>query len=413
MRYNIRMKFLTINEALDWITSQRRDGAKFERFLKVIEKLGHPENNFKMIHVAGTNGKGSTTAFLRDGLMALGYKVGTLTSPHLITHLDRIRINNVNIPGKTFLDILNRNYDFYVAEGLNMFEMDYLIMCEYFKMEKIDFAIVEVGMGGRLDSTNVVEHPILSIITTIGLDHVKELGATKELICIEKCGIIKDNVPVLIGHLEDYLKSIVKAKATEYNSEYFELGNYREVSPRTFMLEGEIFKIKSYAKYQYHNASLALSALKVLSQKGYIQYNYELVEKAFEETLWAGRFEIINEKPLVIVDGAHNMDGVNALNESLDAIKMPKALLFSAIKTKDYEHMLKALNNHVDKLVLTTFSHPLVINSEAIAKAEGYCFNQDYAEAFETLVKEYPCVIVSGSLYFVSAFLGYFERQKH
>ena len=413
MRYNIRMKFLTINEALDWITSQRRDGAKFERFLKVIEKLGHPENNFKMIHVAGTNGKGSTTAFLRDGLMALGYKVGTLTSPHLITHLDRIRINNVNIPGETFLEILNRNYDFYVAEDLNMFEMDYLIMCEYFKNEKIDFAIVEVGMGGRLDSTNVVEHPILSIITTIGLDHIKELGATKELICAEKCGIIKNHLPVLIGHLEDYLKPIVKAKAKEHDAEYYELGTYQEVAPRTFMLDGETFKIKSYAKYQYHNASLALTALKLLDQFGYINYQYALVAKALEETLWAGRFEIINEKPLVIVDGAHNMDGVIALNESLDAIDMPKALIFSAIKTKDYEHMLKAINQHVDKLVLTTFAHPLVIDSATIAEKEGYVFEEDYAEAFEKLVKEYPCVIVSGSLYFVSAFLEYFERQKH
>lgn len=413
MRYNIRMKFLTINEALDWITSQRRDGAKFERFLNVIEELGHPEKDLKMIHIAGTNGKGSTTAFLRDGLMGLGYRVGTLTSPHLITHLDRIRVNNENIEEEAFLEILNRNYDFFVAKELNMFEMDYLIMCEYFKMKHVDFAIVEVGMGGRLDSTNVVEKPILSIITTIGLDHVKELGATKALICKEKCGIIKDNVPVLIGHLEDDLKKIVAEVASLHHAPYFDLGAYQEVAPRTFIYEDETFEISSYAKYQYHNASLAIAALKLLNHLNYIEYDSKTIAKAIKESSWAGRFEIINHNPLVIVDGAHNMDGVKALIESLDALEMPKALLFSAIKTKDYEHMLGLLHEHVDEMVLTTFAHPLVIDSEQLAKKYHYHYANDFGTAYQELIKKYPCVIVSGSLYFVSTFLEYFKGQKH
>ena len=179
MRYNIiRMKFKTIEEALNWITAQRRNGSEFAKFKCAMNKLGNPQDKFKMIHVAGTNGKGSTVCFLRDVLMALGYKVGTLQSPHYLTHLDRIRVNGINIDGQSFLDILNEYYDFFETNDLNMFEMDYVIMCEYFKREGVDFALVEVGMGGRLDSTNVIKSPIMSIITTIGFDHMHELGDT-------------------------------------------------------------------------------------------------------------------------------------------------------------------------------------------------------------------------------------------
>ena len=412
MRYNIRMKFLTIEQALAWITSQRRDGSKFERFLNVVNKLNHPESALKIIHVAGTNGKGSTVAFLRDGLMALGYKVGTLTSPHLETHLDRIRVNDCNIDADSFLEILNDYYDFFVQEELNMFEMDYLIMVEYFTRMKVDFAIVEVGMGGRLDSTNVVENPILSIITTIGLDHTKELGATKELICKEKCGIIKNHGHVLVGDLEEGCLNVVKETVLAKQADLRTIKAYQEIEPRVFKYDGEIFKIESYAKYQYHNASLAIAALKYLNDLGYIDYDYVRVRAAMEKSHWAGRFEVLQQDPLVIIDGAHNIDGVKALCESIDAIDMPKVLLFSAIKTKKYDTMIEILKKHFDKIIMTSFEHPLIIDSEKVAKNHELEYCSDFKETYQKLIKDYPCVVISGSLYFVSTFLEYFKGQK-
>ncbi len=159
--------FTCIEEALDWVMKRRKEDTSFFDHVRNMAELGDPQDDFPMVHVAGTNGKGSTVAYLRDLLMSQGYKVGTLQSPHYETHLDRIRINGENIPGDVFMDILNEYYDFIIDHRMPMFEIDYLIMCQWFKREKIDIAVVEVGMGGRLDSTNVVHHPLLSVITTI------------------------------------------------------------------------------------------------------------------------------------------------------------------------------------------------------------------------------------------------------
>lgn len=411
MRYNIiRMKFKTIDEALKWITAQRRNGSEFAKFKRAMNKLGNPQNTFKMIHVAGTNGKGSTVCFLRDALMALGYKVGTLQSPHYLTHLDRIRVNGINIDGQSFLDILNEYYAFFETNDLNMFEMDYVIMCEYFKREKIDFAIIEVGMGGRLDSTNVVKEPIMSIITTIGFDHMNELGDTLEKICYEKCGIIKHNSHVLVGGLNTNLKALVNCLAKYRHSTYHSILDFEDLGSRTFKYRNLEYQLYSYAKYQMHNASLAIEALYLLDSLNYLKFDYDVIKKAIARSNWQGRFEIVRQDPLVIIDGAHNIDGVKALIASINDIKMSKALLFSAIKTKEYEEMLKMLGANVDKLVLTTFNHPQVIDAEALASKYGYTYARSFKEAYETLCQEYPCIIVSGSLYFLSEFIEYINR---
>ena len=414
MRYNIiRMKFKTIEEALNWITAQRRNGSEFAKFKCAMNKLGNPQDKFKMIHVAGTNGKGSTVCFLRDALMALGYKVGTLQSPHYLTHLDRIRVNGINIDGQSFLDILNEYYDFFETNDLNMFEMDYVIMCEYFKREAVDFALVEVGMGGRLDSTNVIKSPIMSIITTIGFDHMHELGDTLEKICYEKCGIIKNNSHVLVGGLNANLKAMVNCLAKYRNSIYHSILDFEDLGSRTFKYRNLEYQLYSYAKYQMHNASLAIEALYLLDSLNYIKFDYDLIKSAIAKSNWQGRFEIVRQEPLVIVDGAHNIDGVKALITSINDIKMPKALLFSAIKTKEYEEMLKMLGSNVDKLVLTTFNHPQVIDAKGLASKYGYTYVASFKEAYEELYKEYPCIIVSGSLYFLSEFIEYINRYEY
>ncbi len=242
------MMFTAINEALDWIMSRRSNHYSFAHFKEVCHKLGDPQNDLYVIHVAGTDGKGSTCKFLSDLLLSQGFKVGMLSSPHYLTHLDRIRLNGENITDEAFLDILNHYYDFFVENGLSMFEMDYLIMAEYFRREKVDFAVIEVGMGGRLDSTNVVDDTKLSIITSIGFDHMNDLGDTLEAICKEKCGIIKNDSQVLIGRLNESCRQIVRETCEERNCRFYELDEYEDLGKRHFLFHGQEYEITSYAR---------------------------------------------------------------------------------------------------------------------------------------------------------------------
>ncbi len=403
--------FKNIDEALNWIMAQHKGELSFTDFKKVVEEIGNPQDDFKMIHVAGTDGKGSTVTFLRDLLMSQGYKVGTLQSPHFLTHLDRIRLNGENIKEEAFLRILNEHYDFFVDKHLGMFEMDYLIMCQYFKEEKIDYAIIEVGLGGRLDSTNVCNYPLLSIITTIGYDHMDRLGNTLEEICGEKCGIIKNNSHVLIGHLNDNLKEIVKDYCRRLNSSYFELGEYQDLGNRHFLYNGEEYQILSYAKYQLHNASLALCAFEQLAKICDMKIDKQKANDALSKTLWAGRFQIVRENPRVILDGAHNIHGVAALVESYKCLSGSKCIVFSALKRKEHKKMLEMLKKNCDCLILTTFEYHEALKQQDIIELADITDN-DWAHAISEAIKSYDNVLVCGSLYFISEVAASYDFVK-
>ncbi len=391
--------FTNIDEAIEWISNKRNTGHKFETFKKLCFDLGNPQNDFYMIHVAGTDGKGSTVTYLRDLLMSQGYKVGTLQSPHYITHLDRIRVNNINISEEIFLKILNDNLKLFIDNNLSMFEMDYLIMCDYFKMEKVDFAIVEVGIGGRLDATNVVDNTKLSIITTIGYDHMELLGNTLPLICKEKCGIIKDNSKILTGYLDSDCDEVVINEAKKHNAKYYKLGKYIDLGNREFEYDNEIYQISSYAKYQLHNASLALYAFKIISQDYGFKIDIDKAKKALSKTTWPNRFEIVKQNPTVILDGAHNIHGIEATMNSFDLFKGSKCVIFSALKRKEYKKMIELISKHCDKLVITTFDNNGVIDLNDFKEYET---NNDYVDAINRAIKEYDNVLICGSLYFLS-----------
>ncbi len=393
--------------------ARRSNGNHFARFQKVMAKLNDPQDDFKMIHVAGTNGKGSTVTFLRDMLMGLGYHVGTLQSPHFLSHLDRIRFDAKNISEKDFLAILNEYYAFFIEEELSMFEMDYIIMCAYFKKMKVDYVIVEVGMGGLYDSTNVVHKPLLSIITTIGHDHLKELGPSLKDVTLNKCGIIKKDCPLLTGHLSADLKKVALAEALKKNSPYYELKRYKDLRGGNFIYEDEKYHIRSLASYQVHNACLALAALKILAKCYGVRYERVLIKNALAMSLWPGRFEAIDRAPLVIVDGAHNLEGAKALKDSLARIPLKKVLLFSSLKRKDYLAMLEILKDSFDRIYLVDFDHPECFDAERVAYENGYLYAEDYYELFEDLKKKTSCIILSGSLYFISAFYERFKQRRY
>jgi len=392
--------FNSIDEATSFVMNRRKNDLSFAHFKNSMALLNNPQNDFYTVHVAGTDGKGSTVTFLRDLLMSHGFKVGTLQSPHYKVHQDRIRVNNVNIKDDAFIRLLNKHYDFIIEQNLSMFEIDYIIMCDYFKEEKIDFAIIEVGLGGRLDSTNVVDNTKLSIITTIGYDHMDRLGNTLEEICNEKCGIIKKDSKTLIGHLNKSCEDIVINKCKSLNNEFNKLGAYKDLGQRVFEFENREYHLTSYAKYQMHNASLAINAFEIISKDYKFDIDYELASKAISSSNWPCRFELVKENPNVILDGAHNIHGIEALCESIDTLKGSKAVIFSALKRKEYSKMLEELNKHVDSLIITTFDNYEVIDLNEFSN--DYQIDVDYKNAIDNAITKYDNIIVCGSLYFMS-----------
>ena len=390
--------FSNIDEAISWICSKRKNYS-YEHFKQIAHLKGDIQNGFYTIHVAGTDGKGSFVSYLCDLLMSQGYKVGTFTSPHCVTHLDRIRINKENISAQFFLDSLNRNYDFFTENGLSMFEMDYLIMAEYFHAEKVDFAIIETGIGGRFDSTNVVEDTALSVITTIGYDHMDRLGNTLAEICFEKCGIIKDNSMVLIGKLPPDCVNIVREQADAHHSQLYILDDYVQTAQRHFRYHDHEYELSSYASYQFHNASLALQALELISRDRHFEIDYDRAKNALRVSNWPCRFEIVRENPRVILDGAHNIHGINALVESFDQFKGSKCIVFSALKRKEYEKMINVLKEHCDELFITSFDYDGSIDP---ADFKDYRTFSDYKEAIDEALRNYDNILICGSLYFMS-----------
>lgn len=393
------MQFNDIDSAIEFVTGLKNTGHSFSDFKKICNELGNPQNKFKTIHVAGTNGKGSTVSYLKDLLISHGFKVGTYTSPHYITHLDRIRINNNNIDEKSFIKYLNKYYELYKDVNLSMFEYDYLIMCDYFIDNNIDYAIIEVGLGGKLDATNVVDNTLLSIITTIGYDHMERLGDTLEKICFEKCGIIKHNSNVVIGHLDNNCVQVVKDKCAIENSNLYELKQIQTLEDRTFIFEDNKYKILSYAKYQYHNACLALYAFKTLCHLNNIEFDYKLAYNALKNSDWKARFEIVSENPRIILDGAHNIHGVEALVKSFDMFDGKKCIIFSALKRKEYNKMIDVLSKHCDKLIITTFKNNEVID---LSDFKNYLCVDDYSKAIDYAKDRFDTILVCGSLYFMS-----------
>ena len=391
--------FETIDEALTWIMNRRNNNYSFEHFKKVCRDFDDIQNRLKVIHVAGTDGKGSTVNYLSDLLKSQGFKVGMMTSPHYVTHLDRIRVNGNNISSETFLSILNHNYNFYVENDLSMFEIDYLIMAEYFLQENVDYTVVEVGLGGRLDSTNVIDNPVLEIITTIGYDHMDRLGNTLVEICREKCGIIKDDSVVLIGRLNEECKEVVRTVSTERNCRLFELDEYTDLGNRKFSFHGEDYEISSYASYQLHNASLALYALEILGNIQNFSIDINSAKNALKTSLWHCRFEIVHENPRIILDGAHNIHGIEALCDSFDRLDGTKCIVFSALKRKEYRKMIEMVSEHCDRLVITTFANNEVIDLDQF---KGYTVEKNYVKAIDDATKSFDNILICGSLYFLS-----------
>ncbi len=408
--------YQNIDEFLTYIYQTRKSDTKKEDFVRLLAELGNPQLKLKCLHVAGTNGKGSTTNYLRSILQSHGYKVGSFTSPHLVVHNDRIRINDVNIPDEKLLEYGNRFLWAIEKYKLSMFQIDMLISIYYFLEERVDYAVYEVGLGGRLDNTNVIQ-PLLCVITNIGYDHMQILGNTLEEIAYEKAGIIKKETPVFTAEGRKSCLAVFQKKADEMHSPLFRIrpphAEIREGSV-CFRYHGYDVTLGTMALYQRKNAALAIAAADYLRQKGIIPLNREDILHGVEEASWDGRFEVMCQKPLIIVDGAHNEHGVRGILDSVRLLPHPLCIIVSILKDKQYDQMIRMLKRECDELIVTSFDYYRATPLSDLAAQHGVSAIRDYKEALKEAQGKYAdgCILVTGSLYFVSEVRSFLKGGK-
>ncbi len=417
---------------LSWLATYRSSEPHFglERMEAILALRGNPHLVCPVIHLAGTNGKGSTIAHLRSLLEVRGLRVGVFSSPYLVSFNEQIGINGVPISDKDledylalYRDLLERNSSDQTLLGLTEFELITAMAFDYFSAEKPDVVIMEVGMGGRLDSTNVCQ-PILTAITTIGLDHVALLGPDVASIAREKAGIIKEKIPVLLGRIELEAQEVIVQEAHRLSAPVEVLGQDFLVCYQESLADGEVFTYQSQNRsevqlktgllglHQVDNAGLALALCDAFFQeRGLSLLSQDEIIQAWSQLQWPGRLEIISTQPLIILDGAHNPHAVRPLIETLQEryAQLDKQVLFTCIQTKAIEEMLDLwLELEGSQLTLTTFEDPRaysVKETQEIALQKGLphqewkLFLTNYIEKES---QQSDLLLVTGSLYFLA-----------
>ncbi|MDS2231675.1 dihydrofolate synthetase [Streptococcus pneumoniae] len=425
-----------------WIANYRTDQPHFglERMVELLALRGNPHLKLKVLHIGGTNGKGSTIAFLKKMLEKLGLRVGVFSSPYLIHYTDQISINGESI-SEARLEALMADYQSLLEgevvanlQGTTEFEIITALAYDYFASEQVDVAIMEVGMGGLLDSTNVCQ-PILTGITTIGLDHVALLGDTLEAIAEQKAGIIKQGMPLVTGRIAPEALTVIDRIAEEKDAPRLAYGTDYQVRHQESVVTGEVFDYTSAVRqgrfqtsllglYQIENAGMAIALLDTFCQEdGRELASNDFLGQALEETSWPGRLEIVSRDPLMILDGAHNPHAIKALLVTLQErfADYHKEILFTCIKTKALEDMLDLLGAMPDtELTLTHFADSRATDESVLkeaAKARNLSYQDwhDFLEQNLTDKKEEKQTvrIVTGSLYFLSQVRAYLMERKN
>lgn len=420
---------MNYNEAIDYIENTAKFGKNkgLERTNKILELLGNPHKDLKCIHIAGTNGKGSTTAMLAQILMESGYKVGMYTSPFIEEFEERIQINSNNIPKERLCEVVGK-VKIAVDETCELgydepteFEIITAVMFVYFQEEKVDYAVIEVGLGGRIDATNVV-NPLISIITSISYDHVKILGNTLEEIAYEKAGIIKEKTPVILYPVEEEAKLSIEKVAKEKQSPIIyvkkedsmlkeKLYNVpcQEIIVNTSKNTYEI-QLSLLGTHQLLNCSVVINASEELQNIG-VNIKKEHIIEGLKKVKWAGRLEMLKAKPMVVIDGAHNIDGIKSLKNSINTyFKYNKCILIMGILSdKQVDDMVKVITPEASNIITVTPPSYRAENSsglvEIIKKYNSNCEAiENYKEAYEkalSYANENDLILICGSLYMV------------
>ncbi|HEM6489641.1 TPA: bifunctional folylpolyglutamate synthase/dihydrofolate synthase [Streptococcus suis] len=390
---------------------------KMEKIEYALELLGNPQFAVPIIHVAGTNGKGSTIAFLRQLFQVHGLRVGSFVSPHMVSVHDRICIDSQPISDHDFQHYLQKVYDLEqeVAtryEPFRYFEVMVLIMFLYFEAQQPDVALVEVGIGGLLDTTNVVA-PALSVITSIGMDHQDLLGSTLGEIAEQKAGIIKESVPVVLGPLCPETTAICRHIAQDKQASVHQFGQEFTYKAGQFSnpdIDLSELVLGLAGHYQEENAAVALQTFILYMTNIQKDIQPQLIQPALAQTSWPGRLELVAQEPKIYLDGAHNVPAIERLVEFIQVQEEPVTILFSALRRKDFQEMLELLDEKLPHtaLVLTSFAYDGALSEE---NRQG----RDYVENYQQFIEDWQSseqgiLIVTGSLYFISEVRRLFKK---
>ncbi|MEF2292704.1 MULTISPECIES: bifunctional folylpolyglutamate synthase/dihydrofolate synthase [Virgibacillus] len=395
-----------------------------ERMQQLLALLGHPEKRLNAVHIAGTNGKGSTAAFVKQGLQASGYQVGVFTSPSLHGIRGYIYVEEEPISEQAFLKVWEKVYP--AVQELDQknqspteFEILTAIAFFYF-VTNVDIAVIEAGMGGREDTTNCII-PLVSIITSVSKDHMAFLGQTIPEIALHKAGIIKQGVPVVIGQLQLAAKEVIIQEAEAKEAPVYQLGlhfHYQSLPSKEWnhmewnlpYTKGAAFKLKLYGEHQLANASLALMALHLIQQKGCI-IQLSKLPTAFFDVQLEGRFELVSQHPIIILDGAHNPAGIRAFIDTLEKVfpYQERQLLFAAFKDKAIDEMMIPLTGKFSEIYLTTFDHPRAASISEMKKISLPSMKtiNSWENAISKMSDPNTVYCITGSLHFISIVRSY------
>ncbi len=391
-----------------------------------LNHLGNPQEKLKAFHIAGSNGKGSTSAFIASILMELGYKTGLYTSPHFVRFNERIVIDGEQIPDSVIADFYEKNEKFIDEHKLTFFEVTTALAFQYFKDTKVDYAVIETGLGGRLDATNVF-NALGVIITSISLEHTHILGETIKEIAAEKAAIIKNHNKVFTGNLPVEAKEVIEKKCIETNSELFRIEDYTNEQKDSLELYTEeldlnewIMPLKGY--YQKYNAALAALAVSKTLDTGDFGKIETGIRNVITNTGFQGRYEYYCTKPDIILDSAHNPDGINKFISEFSRYKYSKrTLIFSALKDKKISEMLLILKDHFEEIMITEVHNERAIKTSELLKTAGDLnikvkeLNNpvSYIIDFQTKAHKDECLVVLGSMYLLGEIKNSLHQNKY
>ena len=377
---------MNYEEAMNFIQNTNKFGSVLglDNIRELLERLGNPQDQLRVVHIAGTNGKGSTLAFLAGIFRESGYRAGRYVSPASFSYEERFRINEENISKKDlcfYMEKIKNVAEEMVKDGLShptMFEIETALSFLYFLDKKVDVVLLETGMGGRLDATNVVKKPIATVIASIGMDHMQFLGDTLEKIASEKAGIIKEGCPVISYDNTKEVNEVIKNKAKQMHAKVTFV-NSAGIRVLQESLNGESFSYRSsdgrwyekieiplLGRHQINNAALALETLNVI--KNYYCISDFQTEDGMRKTIWRGRIEILEREPMVICDGAHNPDGAKSLLSFLQNKFTNQRLIYimGVLSDKDYEQMVQILAPSADKIYTVAPDNPRALSSREL-----------------------------------------------
>jgi dihydrofolate synthase / folylpolyglutamate synthase len=416
-------------EALNWMLNRTKFGIVpgLQRMEEMLARLDHPQHDVKVVHVGGTNGKGSTIAYLQSIILESGYTVGTFTSPYIIDYREQIMFCGEMMKEEEFIDLVNLMIP--IVEEVEQlpcgapteFEIITAMAFYFFgKVKECDLFLVEVGLGGLEDCTNVMT-PLISIITSVGHDHQQILGNSLEEIATHKAGIIKSGIPIITAELKEEALNIIRNMAIKNGAEYYEYGNQfkaiqlKNESAELFNFVGidssiEKLELSMLGEHQIRNASCAIMAVDLLMKKYDMKFNEDAMHSGIKKATKAGRFELISTNPFIFIDGAHNEEGIKSLVNTVKSHFHEKeiTILFSALKDKNVFEMVKELQEITNDITMTTFDFPRSMNVEELISSANMLninYESDFVTAIDTKIKKIQkngILLITGSLYFIS-----------